>query len=94
MAKTSDYDPLMDELPPELAAEYRAEQRKRKMAEAMLGQSMQPLQAPEVKGRFQGAISPFQGLAQVAQAYMAHSMLIAPSCEQTIPRQGIGCFQT
>jgi hypothetical protein len=69
-----DYDPLMDELPPELAAQYKAEQRKQRLAAAMDAQSMQPLQAPEVKGRFQGAISPIAGLAQLAQAYMSSRM--------------------
>lgn len=73
--QTADYDPLMDELPPDLAAEYMAERRRRKISEAMLGQSQTPLVAPEVKGRFQGAISPFQGLAQVAKAYMANKGL-------------------
>jgi hypothetical protein len=69
-----DYDPMMDELPPELAAQYKAEQRKQKIAALMSGQAMTPLQAPEVKGRFQGAISPFAGLAQLAQAYMSNKM--------------------
>lgn len=69
-----DYDPMMDELPPELAAEYKAEQRKQKIAQIMSGQAMTPLQAPEVKGRFQGAISPIAGLAQLAQAYMSSRM--------------------
>lgn len=73
--RSADYDPLMDELPPELAAEYKAEKRRQKMAELMSGQAMQPLQAPEVKGRFQGAISPLQGIAQLAQAYMAGKQL-------------------
>jgi hypothetical protein len=69
-----DYDPMMDELPPELAAQYKAEQRKQKIAALMSGQAMTPLQAPEVKGRFQGAISPIAGLAQLAQAYMSNKM--------------------
>lgn len=73
--QTADYDPMMDELPPELAAEYMKEKRRRSISEAMLGQSMEPLQAPEVKGRFQGAISPFQGLAQIAKAYIANKGL-------------------
>lgn len=73
--QTADYDPLMDELPPELAAEYMAEKRRRKISEALMGQSQEPLVAPEVKGRFQGAISPFQGLAKIAQAYMANKGL-------------------
>ncbi len=66
-----EYDPMMDELPPELVAQYRAEQRKQRIAQAMGDQAMQPLQAPEVKGRFQGAISPMAGLAQLAQAYLS-----------------------
>lgn len=73
--QTADYDPMMDELPPELAAEYMAEKRRRKISEAMLGQSQTPLVAPEVKGRFQGAISPWQGIAKIAEAYMANKGL-------------------
>lgn len=68
------YDPAIDELPPELAAQYRAEQRNQKLADILSGQSLQPLQAPEVKGRFQGAISPVAGLAQIAQAYLSSKM--------------------
>lgn len=48
------YDPAIDELPPELAAQYRAEQRKQRVADVLSGQALRPLQAPEVKGRFQG----------------------------------------
>jgi len=68
------YDPAIDELPPELAAQYRAEQRKQRVADILSGQSLRPLQAPEVKGRFQGAISPVAGLAQIAQAYLSGKM--------------------
>lgn len=71
---TSDYDPMLDELPPELAAQYRAEQRKQRIAGILSGQAMTPLQAPEVKGRFQGAISPLAGIAQLAQAYLSGKM--------------------
>jgi len=71
---SQDYDPAIDELPPELAAQYRAEQRKQRVADILSGQSLRPLQAPEVKGRFQGAISPVAGLAQVAQAYLSGKM--------------------
>lgn len=68
------YDPAIDELPPELAAQYRAEQRKQRVADILSGQSLRPLQAPEVKGRFQGAVSPVAGLAQLAQAYLSGKM--------------------
>ena len=68
------YDPAIDELPPELAAQYRAEQRKQRVADVLSGQALRPLQAPEVKGRFQGAVSPVAGLAQLAQAYLSSKM--------------------
>ncbi len=68
------YDPAIDELPPELAAQYRAEQRKQRVADVLSGQALRPLQAPEVKGRFQGAVSPMAGLAQLAQAYLSSKM--------------------
>ncbi len=68
------YDPAIDELPPELAAQYRAEQRKQRVADVLSGQALRPLQAPEVKGRFQGSVSPVAGLAQLAQAYLSSKM--------------------
>lgn len=68
------YDPAIDELPPELAAQYRAEQRKQRVADVLSGQALRTIQAPEVKGRFQGAVSPVAGLAQLAQAYLSSKM--------------------
>lgn len=63
MPRTDDYDPLMDELPPELAAEYRKEKRRQRISESMLQQSMQPITG-------EGRHSPLQGIAKLVQAYM------------------------
>lgn len=56
----------MSGLPPEHQAKFRAMQQQQMMAQAMLAQSQDPLanQAPGV------AVSPFQGLAKIAQAYI------------------------
>jgi hypothetical protein len=72
--RTPDYDPLMDELPPELAAKYKAEKRKRNIADLLYGQSVQNLQAPETKGRFQGSISPLEAIGQLAQNYVSNKL--------------------
>jgi len=56
-------------MPPELFAEFQALQRKQKLTELLTQQSMQPLEPPVVKGRFQGAISPFQVLGKGMQAW-------------------------
>ena len=58
-------------MPPELFAEFQALQRKQKLTELLTQRSMQPLEAPVIKGRFQGAISPFQGMAKMFDAYNA-----------------------
>lgn len=57
-------------LPPEMVAELSGLTRKQAIAEALFKQSQGELQAPEVKGRFQGRVSPLQGIAKVMQAYM------------------------
>lgn len=57
-------------LPPELAAEQRRLQRQQEMAEAMLQQSMQPLQTNQMAGGYVVPVSPFQGLAQLANTYV------------------------
>lgn len=63
-------------LPPELAAEIEGVNTRKAIAQAMLKQSMSPLQAPQVKGRFQGSISPLQGIAQMFQAYTGSKGLL------------------
>ena len=56
-------------LPPELAAEIEGVNTRKAIAQAMLKQSMADIQPMETKGRFASRISPFQGLAQMFQAY-------------------------
>jgi hypothetical protein len=58
-------------LPPELGADYQSALRKRAIMEALLQRSMQPVQAPQVKGRFEVPISPLQIAAQMFGAHSA-----------------------
>ncbi len=62
-------------IPPELAAEMMGIKGRKAISQALLEQSMQPLQAPEVKGRFSVPISPLQGIAKLAQSYMGQKGL-------------------
>src|SRR3990172_639812 len=64
------YGLLASGLPPEIAAEAMGIKGRQAIAKALFEQSMQPLQAPEVKGRFSVPISPFQGLSKLASAYV------------------------
>ncbi len=76
MSATSDpYGLAASGLPPELIAQYSGLTRQQAIAEALMKQGMTPLQAPEVKGRFQGRISPWEGLAKLAQAYVGSKKL-------------------
>lgn len=67
---TDPYGLMASGLPPELAAEMMGLKGKEAIAQALFKQSQGDIAPPEVKGRFQGAISPFQGLAKMAQAYV------------------------
>jgi hypothetical protein len=58
-------------LPPELAAQMMGLSKREALAQALLAQSQEELQAHPVKGRFQGAITPIQGAAKVVQALLA-----------------------
>ena len=55
-------------MPPELAAQAQALMRRRALAEALLGRSLQPLQAPQSQGRIAARMSPLQPIVQVLQA--------------------------
>jgi len=59
------------QLPPELVARLAGAQTQRQVADALMKQSMQPLQAPESKGRFQGVISPLEAIAKLVQGEAA-----------------------
>lgn len=59
-------------MPPELWGDAEAIKRKQAISELLVQQGLKPLAAPEVKGRFQGSISPFQGAAQAMQLYMGN----------------------
>ena len=54
-----------------LDEEERENQRKREIIEAMRGESTRPLRMRRAGPRVQVAPSPFEGLAQLGQAYMA-----------------------
>lgn len=58
-------------LPPELAAEMMGLSKREALAQALLAQSQEGLEAPAVKGRFQGSITPLAGAAKVIQAMLA-----------------------
>ena len=60
-------------LPPELIAKLVGSQGQKAIAEAMLKQSMQPLEAQQAKGRFQGVVSPLEAIAKVIQGGVARS---------------------
>lgn len=62
-------------IPPELQAEYRGLTRQQAIQEALLQQSLQPTGGVIDAGRFKVARSPWEGLAKVAQAYMARQGL-------------------
>lgn len=62
---------------PEIAAKLIPLQRQQAVAEAMLKQSMNPIEVP--RGT---KISPFQGLAQMVQAYMARKGLESADTER------------
>lgn len=57
-------------IPPELAQEILGIKGKRAIAEALMKQSLEPLEAPQVKGRFTVPVSPLQGIAKLTKAYM------------------------
>jgi len=59
------------ELPPELIAQLVGSQGQKAIAEAMLRQSMQPIEAQQAKGRFQGVVSPLEAIAKVIQGGVA-----------------------
>jgi hypothetical protein len=58
-------------LSPELAAQMMGLSKREALAQALLAQSQEEIQAHPVKGRFQGAITPIQGAAKVVQALLA-----------------------
>lgn len=62
-------------IPPEIEAEIMGIKGRKAIAQALFNQSMQPLQAPETKGRFATPINPLQGIAQLAQAYVGQKGL-------------------
>jgi hypothetical protein len=69
------YGLLASGLPPELVAQYSGLTQQQAIAQALLQQSQQPLHAPETKGRFQGRVSPMEGVAKIVQAYMGRQGL-------------------
>lgn len=76
-------DAAFEGLPPELWAEAEGIKRREKIAQALMQQAQMPLMAGEVKGRFQGAVSPFAGIAKILQAYTAGEGLKGAEAAQT-----------
>jgi NADH dehydrogenase/NADH:ubiquinone oxidoreductase subunit G len=64
------YGLIASGLPPEIAAQAQGLSKRDAIYQALLNQSMQPIQVPESKGRFQGRIHPLQGIAKLVEAYM------------------------
>ena len=75
MASSDIYGLGASGIPPELAAEMLGIKGRKAIAQALYEQSMQPLQAPAVKGRFSVPVSPLQGVAKLAQAYVGQKGL-------------------
>lgn len=71
MAQNDPYGLLASGLPAEYASDANSLQRKRAIQDAIMRQSLEPLPAARDAGRFRVAPSPWEGLAKVAQAYMA-----------------------
>ena len=70
MASNRDYDSI-GEYDPATESELRKLRRREKMAEMLAAQSIEPLQAQST-GRFTSAISPWQGIGKMAQAYASN----------------------
>lgn len=62
-------------LPPELIAQLQGLTRKQAIAQAMLRQSMESPQPGDVKGRFQGVVSPMEYIAKALQGVQARGQL-------------------
>ena len=58
-------------LPPEIAIEQQQLRRRQSMADALMEQAMRPIQGNQMAGGYVVPISPFQGLAQMANTYVA-----------------------
>ncbi len=70
MPQTDPYGLIASGLPPEIAAQARGLTRRQAIAEALMAQSRTPLESNRMAGGYVVPISPFEGLAKVAQAYM------------------------
>ena len=70
MASNRDYGSI-GEYDPATESELRKLRRREKMAEMLAAQSIEPLQAQST-GRFTSAISPWQGIGKMAQAFAAN----------------------
>lgn len=57
-------------VPTEYSVEQQALQRRRKMAEMLQAQSLQPLETNRMAGGYVVPVSPFEGMAKLAQAYV------------------------
>lgn len=71
MASADPYGLVASGLDPELAAQLVGLQGRQAIAQALMQQSIEPLQSPQNKGDLSAAISPFAALAKVLQAPLA-----------------------
>lgn len=72
---TDDYGLLASGLPPEIAAQAKGLTRRQAIAQAMLDQSQTPLDGNRMAGGYVVPISPFEGLAKMAQSYFGRKSL-------------------
>lgn len=70
-------------IPPELAAKMMGLKNQQAIAQALMNQGQDPLQAPESKGRFTAAINPLSALSKVFQSYAGAKALQETSKEYT-----------
>ena len=76
------------ELSPELIAQLSGARTQRAIAEAMLKQSMAPLEVQQPKGRFQGVVSPLEAIAKLTQGMAARSdMAASDRVAETVAKQ-------
>ena len=69
------YGLQMSGLPPEYQAQLRKSQQQQMIAQSLMDQSQDPIQTNQMAGGFVVPVSPFQGLAKVAQAYVGAKAL-------------------
>ena len=72
--------PPQSQLPPDLAGQLSQLQMRQQLAQALLGESMKPIDPARTAGRYVVPISPLEGLSKLGSTYLnAHNMMDATS---------------